>query len=401
MWNGWSFKPVINPAQHIEGEDEENYDSAEDDPNLLVSPRRPAQSPGHSPRRLLQPDPPLVEEVLEHTSRSLRALPQRVARQQQQQQLQQNQNMPDDRNGGNNAAAAPAAVDFDSEEKADGEKASEQARHIKVEFDENDIRFWFSQLETEMVMSSVGSQWLKKLILQRNLPNKQKEDVKDFLVLEKTQAGELIYKRIKTELIRIYAPKPCDSYVKALTRTMVGLPSQLGHQIVSDVCKKSNKLTGCCCPAAVQALWTQKLPISIRAHISNMEFTKETYREVFEAADKVFLSAKQLSVSAVQVAASSLDETLPAFDQQNQPQVAAFGRGGKGQGRGQRGGRGGSRGQGRGNRGGSKDNKPRGPKHSSNPPDGVCDRHYRHGPESWYCTAPHTCPWVDKTVQKP
>ena len=130
-------------------------------------------------------------------------------------------------------------VNFDMEDKADGEKSADQARSIKLEFDPTDIRFWFSQLEAEMEIASVGRQWLKKTILQRNLPVKQKEDVKALLTLQKADAGNNIYNRIKLELIRIYALKPEDSYRKALGRTMTGLPSQLGYQVINDICKKA------------------------------------------------------------------------------------------------------------------------------------------------------------------
>ena len=202
-----------------------------------------------------------------------------------------------------------------------------------------------------MLLASIGSQWLKKTVLQRNLPNKQKEDVQAYLELPKTQAGANIYFDIKQEIIRIYAPKPQAAYKRALGRTMVGLPSQLGHQIVNDVCKKTNKLVGCCCAAATLAIWEMKLPIEVRAHISNKEFSAETYKEVFEAADKVHQSSQSVSVAAVGM---SLDETLPAFSQQNQPaaQVAAVQRGG----RNNRGGRGGG-GQNRGGGGGSGSNQ--------------------------------------------
>ena len=150
--------------------------------------------------------------------------------------------------------------------------------------------------------------------------------MKALLTLNQTQAGDDIYFKIKNELIRIYAPKPKDSYVKALSRTMVCLPSQLGHQLVNDVCKKATKLQGCCCAAAVEALWHLQLPVTIRAHVSNMTFDHSTFKAVFEAADQVFLSSKQVSVAAV----AALDETLPAFTNQNQPQVAAINRGGRG-----------------------------------------------------------------------
>ena len=221
--------------------------------------------------------------------------------------------------------------------------------------------------------------------------------------MSKAEAGNAIYLNIKKEIIRIYAPKPSDSYRKALTRTMTGLPSQLGHQLVNDMCKKSAKLSGCCCAAGVQTLWTDKLPVNVRGHISNDEFTHATYKEVFEAADKVYLSAKQLTVSAVE--APSMDETLPAFQAQNQPQVAAVnrggGRGGNGQrgnggGRGGRGGRG--RGQGRGGQGGQSQQS-RGTKHETVPDnlaEKMCNRHYKHGASAWFCVKPLTCPWVNK-----
>ena len=306
------------------------------------------------------------------------------------------------------AAAAEEAVvmvDFDAENGVDGDKAQEHARSIRVEFNASKIGFWFSELEGEMVMASVKSQWLKRTVLQRNLPTKQKEDVMALLTLSKTEGGNDIYLKIKQELTRIYAQKPCDSYKKALTRQMTGLPSQLGYQIINDICKKSTKLDGCCCEAAALALWSMNLPVNIRAHISNMTFTKDTYKTVFEAADQVFLSAKQVTVAAISAGAKEvgLDETLPAFTDQNQPQVAAIGRGqNRGQGRGQRGGnRGGrgQRGQRGGNRGGQSSGQARGPRHASMPPESCCDQHYRHGDQSFYCLKPLSCPWVSKVIE--
>ena len=123
-------------------------------------------------------------------------------------------------------------VDYDTEEKADGAKAQELARTVKVEFDPADIRFWFSQLEDEMLMATIGTQWLKKTVLQRNLPVKQKEDVKELLTLPKTQAGAHIYLDIKRELVRIYGPKPQESYKRAhhgRTSVSVGNADHPGH----------------------------------------------------------------------------------------------------------------------------------------------------------------------------
>ena len=189
---------------------------------------------------------------------------------------------------------------------------------------------------------------------------------------------------------------------------MTGLPSQLGYQIIGDICKKPTRLDGCCCAGATLAIWSNQLPVNIRAHISNKPFSKDTFKEVFEAADRVYLSSKQVSVSAVK-----LDETLPAFTQQNQPgQVAAIGRNRQNQG-GQpssgtgRGATQNNRGRGRGGRnnrggrGGTAQSRPRGPRHSSMPPETCCDRHYVHGSDAWYCLAPLTCPWKDRCAQRP
>ena len=408
MWRNWN---PLNPPVNEQSSEEENYGSPGSgiDPNELVSPNRPHQSASASPRALLRPDPPPVEEVLEQATRRLQTLPsreQRAANRNAHRQAQEAAEAAAERA----AAAAVIMVDFDQQNTEDGDKANELARSIKVEFNPIDVRFWFSELEAEMLTANINKQWLKKTVLQRNLPTKQKEDVKALLTLNQTQAGNDIYYRIKTELIRIYAPKPKDSYVKALSRSMVGLPSQLGHQLVNDVCKKSTKLQGCCCAAAVEALWHLQLPVTIRAHVSNMAFDHTTYKNVFEAADQVFLSSKQVTVAAVQVAAAQLDETLPAFNSQNQPQqeVAAVARGG-GRGRGGRGGRRNNRGGARGatsgtSRGGGQSNQnSRGQKHSSVPDsqaDKMCSRHYAHGDQAWYCLAPTTCPWVNKVIAR-
>ena len=196
---------------------------------------------------------------------------------------------------------------------------------------------------------------------------------------------------------------------------MTGLPSQLGYQIVDDICRKAKKLDGCCCAAAAFAIWDLKLPVNIRAHISQRDFTSATYKSVFEAADKVFLSATSINVAAVAAVsgqgtgagASGLDETLPAFTLQNQPpQVAAVGKNKNNQNNGSGSNKGGqnknkNKNKNKGQSQGGSQGQGRGPRHSSNPPDSTCARHYRHGPEAWFCVAPLTCPWKDKCSARP
>ena len=324
MWRNWN---PLNPPVNEQSSEEDNYESPNNGPDLneLVSPNRPHQSASASPRALLRPDPPPVEEILQQATRRLQELPSREQRAANRNAHRQAQEAAEAAAAAAAAAEVDIMVNYDAEDKNDGDRAQEAARHIKVEFNGNDIRFWFSELEGEMMVAGVNRQWLKKTILQRNLPTKVKEDVKAYLSLPQDQAGATIYLTIKNEILRIYAPKPQDSYLKALSRTMSGLPSQLGKQIIDDICRKSPKLEGCCCAQAALAIWSNALPVHIRAHISSLEFTKDTYKDIFETADKVYQSSKQVNLAAMSLKASSADETLPAFDPQNQPtEVAAI-----------------------------------------------------------------------------
>ena len=72
------------------------------------------------------------------------------------------------------ATAEAVMVDFDQQNTDDGDKANELARSIRVEFNPQDVRFWFSGLEAEMLTANINKQWLKKTVLQRNLPTRQK-----------------------------------------------------------------------------------------------------------------------------------------------------------------------------------------------------------------------------------
>ena len=145
MWRNWN--PLNPPINEQSSEDENNYESPlENEPNELVSPSRPHQSPSASPRALLRPDPPRVEEVLQGVQQQLQNLPSR-------EQRAANRNAVREAQAAAEAAAAEVAanmpdVDFDVENGIDGDKAQDHARAIKVDFDPSDVRFWFSQLET-------------------------------------------------------------------------------------------------------------------------------------------------------------------------------------------------------------------------------------------------------------
>ena len=137
--------------------------------------------------------------------------------------------------------------DFDVENGVDAEKALDKLGSLKVPFDKEDLEFWFSELEGQLEVIGVKSQWLKRIALQQFLPIEIRTEVKSLLKLPKASAGTDIYKRIKTELLDLFGPKPEDAYIRAKNRVMHGKPSQLGKALIEDVCRKDKKLDGCCC----------------------------------------------------------------------------------------------------------------------------------------------------------
>ena len=124
MWRNWN---PLNPPINEQSSDEDNNYASPPENNLdeLVSPNRPHQSASASPRALLRPDPPPVEEVLNQVGRQLRALPtsreQRVANRNAHRQAQE------EAEAAAAAAAAnmpnpPPVVDIEIENGQDGEK---------------------------------------------------------------------------------------------------------------------------------------------------------------------------------------------------------------------------------------------------------------------------------------
>ena len=408
MWNSyWSGRPRRNLPQvnYNDSSEEDDYNSP------LVSPTRPPPTRAGSPVELAVPtlndnvDEELaaVSQTLSnvghtHTFRGTRPDP---IGGDQASDLNENKSQDDFSEeivnegfvtGGAEHGVEMAGggdLDFEAENGADGAKALEYTRTLKIEFDPAEVEFWFTQIENEMYTCEVKSQWLKRCVLVKNLPPKIQADVKSLLTLKKSEAPDDLYKQIKDEILRIHAPRAEDTFKKALSRVLTGLPSQLGEQLVNDICKHPIKLSCGCCPAAVYTLWTMQLPQAVRGHVADRPFNKNTYREVFQAADKIYLSTKSTELSSSVAAVVNTDV--------ESGEVAAvkskkWNRGGAGR----------------------KPNKPnnsgatgsdggggRGPRHSSNPPSSCCDNHYRWGASSWFCLSPTSCPWKDKVVAKP
>ena len=294
-------------------------------------------------------------------------------------------------------------INFEDENEADGKSALDKLGSVKCEFSKEDIEFWFSELEGQMEAIEVKSQWTKRLALLRFLPAEIKQEVKSLLVLQKADAGDDIYKRIKSELIDLFGSKPEDAYVRAKNRVMTGKPSQLGKALVEDICKCKVKLSAGCCARIVWGMYREALPVVIRNHIAEMEFNKDTYKKIFQKSDQIYDSNKpsQPPRGGAAVAAVVTAEE-PSEVAALKPQKAN--RGGRG---GYRGGRGGGRGAYTPNPNNTQNpstnppsNSNKGTRHPTAKGDSekLCKIHFKWGENGSYCAAPWKCPM--KTVYK-
>ena len=135
------------------------------------------------------------------------------------------------------------------------------------------------ELEGQLELIEIKSQWSKRMALQKLLPLKIKEEVKSLLRITKTRSGNDIYFRLKQELLDLFGVK---------NRVLSGKPSQLGKKLIVDICPGDVKLQGCHCAKTVWAMFRGQLPVVIRNHISEMTFSKDTYKAVFAKADQVW-----------------------------------------------------------------------------------------------------------------
>ena len=197
-------------------------------------------------------------------------------------------------------------VDFEAENADDSATAMDNLRSIHCPFNKEDLEFWFSQLEDQLTLIGVKKQWTKKIALVRFLPPEIQIEVKSLLTLKQTAAGTDIYLRIKNQLLKLYGPKPEDSYMRAKSRVLTGKPSQLGKLLVGDICPGEVKLEGCHCARQVWGMFREKIPVVIRNHIADMPFDHSTYEAVFDKADQVWDSnSGSEPLSTPQVAAAT------------------------------------------------------------------------------------------------
>ena len=218
---------------------------------------------------------------------------------------------------------------FEDENGTDGSKAMEQLLAVKCPFIKDDIDFWFSQFEGQLEVIEIKSQWVKRIALQRFLPPEIQLQVKSLLKLLKTQAGDDIYKRLKLKLIHIYGDKPEDAYIRAKNRVMTDKPSQLGEQLIDDLCICDVKLSSGCCARLIWGMYQERIPIIIRNHIAQMKFDKDTYAKVFEASDQVWASNQGTEPAVAAVTADPEVSALNKAKNKNKPNQRGQNRGGQ------------------------------------------------------------------------
>ena len=287
-------------------------DTSSDDDLPFVSPKRPSVTRAGSPQLLAVPQlSDNVDEDLEQVSQTLRnightKLFRQIKNTESEEEVIEGHIVGLSTN--TKVKAGPPTqdnvmVDFDQENVDDSATAMDNLRSVQCPFNKADIVFWFSQLEDQLTLIGVKKQWTKKIALVRFLPPEIQTEVKSLLKLGQTAAGENIYFRIKTQLLKLYGPKPEDAYMLAKNLVLTGSPSQLGKQLVELLCPAEIKLDGCHCDRIVWGMFREKIPILIRNHLADMKFNKDTYEQIFDKADMVWNSNR--SAEPQQAALSS------------------------------------------------------------------------------------------------
>ena len=406
MWP-WPNRPKrdIPQIDYNESSSEGDYEEGLNFNSPLQSPTRPHQSVSVSPRTLLQPDPPPVDEILQRVSVKLEDLDTSESEVVLEGHIQGSAD--------NTVAEMPnqAVINFEDENGADTAGALREGIQAvsKINWDDNDLKFVFKKLEISIAAAGAKKQYTKFQIVSTILPKHIEDEVKALLVMQETEFTDNdSYKLLKSEIMRIFGPKPSAAIDRALTRVLAGKPSVLARALAGDVNKKLDCDN---CLAVVLSLWKRQLPSTVRAGIAHMEFTKDNFNAITQLADDIFESQpNSATVAAMRVEGSApnpqLDETQPGLAYPVQ-EVNAVSRGGRG-GRGNRNNRGrGSRG--RGGRGGQASSgqaatpRHKGTKHPDLP-NGEwlgCSNHFKFGRGAYFCAEPATCPWKNVYAVRP
>ena len=309
-----------------------------------------------------------------------------------------------DQNRDNNIPAR--MPNYDALNGEDDDKAMQNATAALRNFKymEDDLTFFFQQLEIKMKSNGVKKNFTKLEILTQVLPTHVINGIKPILRKQEDEfPANDAYLQAKREVMRLFGPSEESHFQKAMSRVLSGKPSQLANDLINDMCE--HELEGCCCRRWIFGLWHRQLPSAVKQAVAHKKFSKETLKDVLELADKVYESTRPPpTIAAVQQQAheDAFHQDFQSYGQAEAeaPEVAALGRG-RGRGRG-RGGRGG---QGRGAAQNSQTStntrifytkeNPRWttPRHADLPPYHACKSHWTWGKSCFKCQEPNKCPW--------
>ena len=133
-------------------------------------------------------------------------------------------------------------------------------------------------------------------------------------------------------------------------------------------------LNGCCGVAIISGMWRDKLPDPVRAAVASLKLSGTEFETTIKKADDVFLA---LNTAKMQVSAVTEDIDTAATGASTASGIAALSTRGlnqKGRGKGR-----GKGGPARGAKANTSASSAKPQKHSDNPPDGVCDQHFKFG----------------------
>ena len=100
-----------------------------------------------------------------------------------------------------------AMSDFDTINTPDDNAVLAKLASVKVTWHQDDIHYWFFELETQMELINITSQWVKRIVLATNLPETVKEEIKDLLKKPKSQAPAMVYKELKQKIMELFGPR--------------------------------------------------------------------------------------------------------------------------------------------------------------------------------------------------
>ena len=281
------------------------------------------------------------------------------------------------------------ATNFDREDKADPADVYAKTAHIRVDFNRNNVHFFFIQLEMLLESAECGSQWMKRLVLQRSLPSTVVEDLQDIFSKGKVQAGATAYIDAKTRILELYAPRAEDKWKKAKDMLLLDeKPSQLCRKLIQVLCPKHPTMVDCCAEPIISGMWRDQLPPLVKAAVANLTLGNGKLDDTLRVADTAHAATKSgAAVAAVE------EEEIAAFRRQ-QPQQKKKPKP-QGQQAGQKSGQKGSQRQ------GGTQQKGRGDPHPDGPPESACQIHWQWGKSAYYCKKPHSCPWQSFTTPPP